>query len=180
MKIRNAVTKTDYQNIKELYLSAFPKEERPPFFLLKHKAQKGKGTFLVIEEEEQFLGFLHIALSNDLVYLAFFAMKEESRSHGYGSQALTLLKQRYAGKKILIAREKLDPAAENYAMRVRRYGFYCRNGFTDLPCEIIEAKVHYDAMSTRPVTPEEYNHLVKEWGSSWILHLVGLEMVNTK
>lgn len=180
MRIRNAVSHTDYQNIKKLFLSAFPKEERPPFFLLQRKAQKGKGLFLVLEEDSQFLGFFHLVISQDLVYLAFFAMKEEARSHGYGSQALASLKQRYTGKKILIAREQLDPSAENYALRVRRYGFYCRNGFTDLPCQIIEAGVSYDAMSTAQVQPEEYNRLVLEWGSPLLTKIVGLTMIHKK
>lgn len=176
MLIRNAVSRTDYQNIKQLFLQAFPKEERPPFFLLKNKAGKGKGTFLVIEEGKEFLGFFHLVVSDDLVYLAFFAMKAECRSHGYGSQALVQLKEHYQGRKILIAREKLDPSADNYAMRVRRYGFYCRNGFQDLPCEIIEGRVHYDAMSTAKVKPEEYNRLVQEWGSTWLTKIVVLKM----
>ena len=180
MKIRNAVTTIDYQNIKKVFLTAFPKEECPPFFLMKRKAQKRKGMLLLIEEEKQFLGFFYIIISKDLVYLAFFAMSEENRNHGYGSKALAQLKQRYEGKRILIACEKLDPSAKNYAIRVHRHNFYCRNGFIDLPCEIIEAKIHYDAMSTGPVQPEEYDRIINEWGSTWMTHFIGLQMVNTK
>lgn len=180
MKIRNAVTKIDDQNIKKLYLSAFPKEERPPFFLLKRKAAHGKGTFLVIEDENRFLGFVHLVIAEKLIYLAFFAMNEESRNQGYGSKVLQELKERYAGRSILIAREQLDPLAGNYAMRVRRYGFYSRNGFHDLPCQIIEANVHYDAMSTGPVQPEDYNQIVKDWAGPVISKIIGFKMIQTK
>ena len=62
----------------------------------------------MIEEGEQFIGFLHVVVHSDLVYLAFFAIDEACRGKGYGSQSLQLLKQRFAGKRILVAREALD------------------------------------------------------------------------
>lgn len=180
MLLRNAVSKKDYEQIKKLYVTAFPKEERAPFFLLKRKAMHQKGTFLMVEEDHVFLGFLHVILADKLLYLMFFAMQDACRNQGYGSQALHLLQERYKDKHILIAREKIDPAAKDHALRKRRRSFYQRNGFQDLPCSIIEAGVAYDSMSTGPVSPEEYNTLMKAWSSPMLARIVGLKMIPQK
>ena len=50
--------KKDYKRIKKLFISAFPPEERPPFFILKSKAEKGKGDMLSIYDGEVFIGFV--------------------------------------------------------------------------------------------------------------------------
>ena len=177
MQLRSELNQQDYQNIKRVYLSAFPKEERPPFFILRRSAEQKKGMFLVIEEEEQFIGFQHIVVHADLVYLAFFAVDDACRGKGYGSQSLQLLQKKYADKKILIARESLDPNTANYAQRVRRYGFYQRNGFHDIPCSIQEGGVVYDAMSANgDVRPEEYEALVKTWNGPLVRKLIGFSM----
>ena len=177
MQLRNELNQQDYQNIKRVYLSAFPKEERPPFSILRRSVEQKKGMFLVIEEGEQFIGFLHVVVHSDLVYLAFFAIDEACRGKGYGSQSLQHLQQRFAEKRILVAREALDADADNYAQRVRRYGFYLRNGFAEIPYSIKEGGVTYDAMSTNgDVRPEEYDDLVSNWVSPLIRKLIGFSM----
>ena len=68
MQLRNELNQQDYQNIKRVYLSAFPKEERPPFSILRRSVEQKKGMFLVIEEGEQFIGFLHAVFLNNLAH----------------------------------------------------------------------------------------------------------------
>lgn len=177
MLLRTAVSKKDYQQIHALYKSAFPIREQTPFILLKHQAQRQKGMFLMAEEDHEFLGFLHIIVYQDLVYLFFFAMDDDCRDHGYGSEALELLHKRYPGKKVLLARETLDPSSHNYEERMRRYAFYCRNGYTDLPCTITEGGITFDTMSYGGnVEPEEYNQLVRSWVGPWLAKVTPMHM----
>ncbi len=42
--------KNDYRLIKKLYISAFPRDERAPFFMLKKRAFQGKAEMLAAEE----------------------------------------------------------------------------------------------------------------------------------
>lgn len=177
MQIREATNRNDLKQIKQLYLSAFPKEERPPFSLLCHKAKQNKGTFLLLEDNQYFIGFMHVAKSNSLVYLAFFAIDNQYRGKGYGSQALALLKKNYQDIPILIAREILDPSCDNYVQREQRYHFYLNNGFVDLPYSIQEGNVIYDSMSTHPsVKPEQYMDIAHRWAGPIVSKLIGFQM----
>ena len=47
-----------WAEIKEIYMEAFPKRERKPFFVLKHSVKKGKAKIMVAMEKEQLLGFV--------------------------------------------------------------------------------------------------------------------------
>jgi ribosomal protein S18 acetylase RimI-like enzyme len=177
MQLREQLNKTDYEKIAALYVSAFPKEERLPFAVLKKKAENKKGSFLIIEEGSQFIGFMHISEGPSLVYLAFFAIDEACREKHYGSTALQMLKERYPKKTVLIARESLDPTAENYGQRVRRYGFYLRNGFQDIPYTIHECGIAYDAMSTSADTvPEQYLEAIHAWADPMTFKTIGFAM----
>ena len=79
------ITKNDYKAVKKLYLSAFPREERPPFFMLKSGVKKGSGDFFVAKDGEIFVGFAYIVTHADLAYLFYFAIDGGLRGKGYGS-----------------------------------------------------------------------------------------------
>ena len=42
--------KNEYKAVKSLFISAFPKEERPPFFILSSRAKRGKGNMLIAKD----------------------------------------------------------------------------------------------------------------------------------
>lgn len=156
--------KNDYKLVKNLYLTAFPPEERPPFFLLKWRAIRGNGQLLVAREAEEFIGFVYLIQDEQLVYLFFFAVEDCARGSGYGSKILDLVKERSRGKRIFLAREPLDDGAENNGQRIRRRNFYLRNGFEDLPIHIVEQGYRFEAMGIGgPIAPEEYDALITAW-----------------
>lgn len=77
MQLRNELNQQDYQkNIKRVYLSAFPKEECPPFY--SPQICWRKGMFLVIEEGEQFIDSSMSLFILDLVYLAFLLLMKHA------------------------------------------------------------------------------------------------------
>lgn len=157
-------SKSDYSLVKKLYRTAFPPEERQPFFLLKRRAQRGRGELLIAREDGQFIGFVYLISNDELVYLFFFAVEAQARGGGYGSRILELVKEQNRGKKIFLAREPLDERAENNDQRIRRRGFYLRNGFADWPLSIVERGYRFDTMGIGElVTPEEYDALVTHW-----------------
>lgn len=171
-------TKEDYAWVKRLYKSAFPKEERAPFYMLKRRAIQGRGELLIARKDEKLIGFAYLLTYRDLVYLFYFAIHEEVRGSGYGSRILQTLKDRYAGKRFFLAREQLDKSADNYDQRVQRHGFYLKNGLSDLPIRLKEGNVVYDVMGVNGnVTAKEYDELITSWSGRLIKKLVDMRII---
>lgn len=120
--------------IRNLYLTAFPKEERLPWWLL--RCWPGPGQLTAYYADETFCGFTFDATVGDILYVMFFAVADELRGKGCGSAVLQYLKQ--TGKTILLNVELLDETAPNYDERVRRVAFYAKNGFADTGYNIRE------------------------------------------
>lgn len=131
---------------RRMFLEAFPREERPPFFLLERAAGKPAVDFDGIYDGGLLVGLAYTVRNDEAAYLFFFAIRKESRGHGYGGQALELLKERYRGRTLFLALECMDANAENYAQRLNRHRFYEKHGLRDMPCRIREAFMTYDVM----------------------------------
>ena len=154
-----------YQNIKRLYKSAFPKEERAPFWLLMRKG----ADFWALYDGEKWVGIAHVVKNEELAYVFYLAICEKDRGKGYGRQAVEALKAHYQGGRLFLALERLDPNAENYEQRVKRHAFYQHCGLSDLPYQLKEASVVYDIMGVGgKVEPEEYRALMEGFmGKLW-------------
>ncbi len=168
--------KRDFKLVKPLFISAFPKEERPPFFMMKRGVKKANGDLLIARDGEDFVGFAYVIAGENSAYLFFLAISDNCRNNGYGSQVLSALREIYYDKSIFLAREMLDENSDNYADRVRRHGFYLRNGFRDLPVKIKEADVIYDVMGTGNVEPSDYEEIMRTWCGKFYCRLVDLRM----
>ena len=166
----------DYKDFKRLFFSAFPAEERQPYFFMKWTLKCRKGELLIAREDGCFIGFVFLVSYRDLVYLFFFAVEDGFRGRGYGSRILQLVKERCQGKRIFLAREPLDKHAENAVQRSKRWDFYMKNGFVDLPMKIIEKNYCFDTMSVGgPVTVRDYNDLVINWVGKFLRPFVSMK-----
>lgn len=171
-------TKQDYCQIRRIYNSAFPRDERAPFFLIRRRARQGRSEMLTARENGELIGFACVVTYQDLAYLFYFAIDEKQRGKGYGSRILQQLKDRYLGKRFFLAREQLDETADNYAQRVKRHEFYLKNGLEDLPLQIKEASVIYDVMGVGgAVTPEEYDTLITGWSGKLLRRMIDMRMI---
>lgn len=182
MEIRIEKTRpSEYKLIKQLFVSAFPRVERPPFRVLKKTYEKGKADMFSVYADGRFAGFCHALVGGGLVYFFYFAIKDEFRGMGVGSSVLRLVTERYDGRKLFLAIETPDENAPNYGERVRRHGFYEKNGLHDLPHFITEAGETYAVMGTGDaVSPEEYRSLVADsFGVFWS-SLHGMRMTDQK
>ncbi len=172
------ITKEYYKTAKSLYLSAFPREERPPFYLLKSREKNGKGDFFIAKDGVDFVGFAYIIPYLDTAYLYYFAVDEGLRGKGYGSAVLTELKKVYSGKRFYLAREMLDESADNLEQRVKRHEFYLKNGFVDLPIKIKEASVTFDVMGIGGVIKkEEYDAMMTAFCGKLLRKLVDMRLI---
>lgn len=159
----------EFGKIKHLYLSAFPDDERAPFSLLAGKARRSNVEWLAIFDGEMFVGFFYNVLyKEDLAYIFYFAIEDDLRGCGYGSAAMSALKRKYAEKRLFLAMEELDAAAENFAQRQRRSEFYEFNGFKNIHTKLLEGSVTYDVMAIGgTVSKAEYHHLMMGWLGWW-------------
>lgn len=126
----------------ELYEEAFPPEEKKPTAMLERLAEEGKQELLAIVEEEKglFVGLAFNTVSpnpaavfdgKETALLDFFAISPGLRGGGWGSRALKLLLERFAGKTYIFEVEMRDKTAPNAEERERRMAFYLRNGLKE-------------------------------------------------
>lgn len=170
--------KGDIKSFKSLYFSAFPKNERQPFCLLKSRAKSGRGELHIARDGETFVGFAYVITYLDMAYLFYFAIDGELRGKGYGSEILTELKRIYEGKRLFLARETLDEGADNYDQRVKRHSFYLKNGFSDLPAKIEESSVVFDVMGIGgTVKAEEYGAMMTAFCGKIIRRIAGMRLI---
>ena len=153
------------EQIKQLYRTAFPKEERAPLFTLYHKAKKEQYNFYAIVEDEEFTGLIYTMEDCGIVYVFFFAIQDEKRGQGYGSKVLAMIKDKYPNRTVTLMIEDMrETEADNYDQRIRRLKFYESNGFTQLHIYIIEAGVKYELLGTQTgVTQADFLQLMKNY-----------------
>lgn len=124
------VQKEQWKEVKEIYLEAFPKRERKPFFSLRRSVKRGKVQLLTAVEENQLLGFTAVIPYKNMIMVDYLAVSGKIRSKGTGSRIMQEVCRMFAGKKIVLLIEKEDAQAENAQQRIARRRFYVKNGFT--------------------------------------------------
>lgn len=123
------ICQNQWSDVKSIYMEAFPKAERKPFFLLKRAAQKEKSEIWVASENGVVAGFIVLIPYRDMVLVEYLAVSNMTRSKGTGSKILGEICMQYEDKRILLLIEEIDGAANNQEQRIARKRFYLKNGF---------------------------------------------------
>ena len=108
---------------------AFPECERNSLDDMYVSDTAERIEILGIYDDNAVVGFFIVRKYESIRYLAYFAVSQDKRSAGIGSQALKLLMERYPDAQIVTDFETPDDNCENNAFRLRRRDFYLRNGF---------------------------------------------------
>ena len=117
------------RNVRQMYLRAFPSEERMPFPAMVAMSKLWHTDFLEFYDGDTLCGFVYLAHNRKLVFIMFLAVDEVLRSKGYGSAILHEIRNRYSDKKLIVSIEPCDAAAPDPTLRARRKAFYSRNGY---------------------------------------------------
>lgn len=136
------------REVRELYHTAFPKEEQLPFWLLSASAYMRGVELSCYFDADHLVGFAHVTRYRSIVFVMFFAVSDAVRGMGYGSAILAHLRAQNEGLCVVLNVEPLDPSAENYEERERRMRFYEKNGFYDTGYEIDEVGGTFNVLST--------------------------------
>ena len=134
------------KEIKSLYISAFPSEERPPVFYFFLMAEKPNVELYAFYDNNKFIGFTNLLYYEDICYIFFLAIAKKERNKGYGTQILNLIKEMNPNKVLIICFEEVDPKYIDFEIRKRRENFYLRNGFKPNDLKTCEYGVRYDTV----------------------------------
>ncbi len=124
---------TSYLETKSLFLSSFPNSERVPFWIL-YLASRLKQKLIEFKayyEDGVFCGFTYIIKQKDFVFVLYFAINDKLRSRGYGSKILSLIAEKEKHNNMFLAIESVRVKSENSEYRLKRQGFYFKNGYCD-------------------------------------------------
>ena len=138
----------------DLYLRAFPEEERLPWALI-HLLSLRRGVDLVAWWDEpadptQAASTDPSALTwtvrrpgSRLLYLFYLAVDDAVRGRGLGTRLLAELQYRHPGCSIVLDIEPVIAEADNAEQRRRRLAFYERAGFRDTGYAVLDSTGEY-------------------------------------
>ena len=161
MILRNTIDPQDLNEIHELYLTAFPQNERKPFPIILQKCKENSMEILKIEDDDgSFIGLVIMILYKDLAILDYFAIDTPKRNKGFGSQVLSMLNRRYSDRRMILEIEDPDAPSDNTSERIRRKAFYLRNHMTLMPFKVNLFTVEMLILTNgKDVTFEEYHDI---------------------
>ena len=119
-------------DLRALYESAFPDEERIPWDDLLRLVREMPLEFAEYRDGEGLMGLTIVYPRPRLSWFWYFAVPEEKRGRGIGQRILAALLARYEGRSaVLDMEDPAQPGAPNPEQRRRRAAFYRRNGFRE-------------------------------------------------
>ena len=65
------ICQSQWNDVKNIYMEAFPKEERKPFFFLKRAVRKGKSEIWVASESDVVAGFIVLIPYHDMILVEY-------------------------------------------------------------------------------------------------------------
>ena len=130
MKIINKKNdENEIKKIKNLYYSAFPKNELLNFdIFFSNNTFKGIKIF-AFYDKTIFVGFAIITSKLKISNILYLAIESELRGKGYGTQVLKNISNFYQNNRIVVDVEDPDKTEINKEERLKRIKFYLNSGF---------------------------------------------------
>lgn len=155
------------EDIKQLYMDAFPFEERIPFYIMVSVGNDRGVEFLSIYDDDTWLGFIHTLVGEKLSYIFYFAIDGSLRQSGYGSKIIREYKKIHP--KLSLAIEPIEEDSDNIKQRKKRLAFYKKNGFETLDTRVVEMGVEFELMGAKgmEIKENDYKSLVKKFFDSF-------------
>ena len=155
------------EEIKQLYMDAFPFEERVPFYIMLLVGNDRGVEFLSIYDDDTWLGFIHTLVGEKLSYIFYFAIDSSLRQSGYGSKIIREYKKIHP--KLSLAIEPIEDNSDNIRQRKKRLEFYEKNGFETLDTRVVEMGVEFELMGAKgmEIKESDYKSLVKKFFDSF-------------
>lgn len=118
----------DLEQLQQLYLTAFPDNERSPLELLLTDSSDCSEIY-AFYDCDIFCGFVSLLTYGDITHIIYFAVNDKLRGQGFGSGILQCLEALKSKARIVADIEAQIPDAPNLELRKNRKKFYLKNGF---------------------------------------------------
>jgi len=162
-------TNCGMKGYRELYESAFPREEQIPFEQLITLTDYQEFDFTAWMSGEHLIGMTIVLQLPKVNWFWYFAVVEQARGQGIGQHILTLIKQRYSNAPLVLDMESPQQPSTNHEQRLRRREFYRRNGFSDTDTLKTYDGVDYTIMvaGEGTFTQADYDRLITHLHRYW-------------
>lgn len=138
---------------RDLFESAFPDEERPPFGELKHR-NKQKFHFMVAtnesDESDEFVGILSYWTFEEFVYIEHFAIDEDLRNQGLGKAVFLNFLSQQTQQVVLEVEHPHDEISDH------RIDFYSSMGLFTNPQDYLQPSYHGDQVTVPMIIMTKY------------------------
>ena len=160
------VTGKNARAVKSIYLEAFPKEERMPFWTMRLLDKLPATQLLAFYDGAVLCGFAYLGVEGDVVFLMFLAVDQTLRSRGYGSAILQVLRERYPRHRHVVSIEMCSQNAPNRDQRLRRKAFYLNNGYEETGWQITLSKVPQEVLAANgEFDPQELQRFFQKYSN---------------
>jgi len=122
--------KQGFNDIKNLYSTAFPRQEQAPLAFIINQTKKDTVRFDAYYDGDVFVGLTYCISFQDMTYLWYLATRSDLHSKGYGTQIMQHLGKIYPNNRIVLNLDVQDENASDSDIRKRRKEFYIKNGYT--------------------------------------------------
>jgi len=171
--------KKGFDQIKQLYQSAFPKQEQASLAFLINQTKKNTVRFDAFYDGDVFVGITYTISFEDMTYLWYLAISPEFRGKGYGSQIMQQLPKIYPNNRIVLNLVVQDEFASDSEIRKKRKAFYISNGYTTAEYSCTFNRNHLDVMSTGGnVTANEFLSIFKPYFGPIMYFLAKPKIIN--
>lgn len=161
------------EQVKSLYESAFPAEEKKPFAKMEELAREGKMELTAIVDGN-WVGLAFFMVSEKTVLLDYFAISDALRGGGYGSKAVGMIMEKFQNRKLIFEIEMEDALAANARERSRRKAFYLRCGMKETGVFANVYHTDFELLTADgQLRYEEYEDMLR-----YILGTKGMEAIN--
>jgi len=116
--------------IEELYQRSFPENERRPLAPLLQDTS-GSSEVISFYDNTLFCGFACLLTQQNITHIIYFAIDDNLRGKGYGSAALTAMRELKPVNRIIVDIEMEEKYSLNNEQRKKRKTFYLRNGYIE-------------------------------------------------
>lgn len=159
MKLREV---TNIHEVKQIYQEHiaidFPASERPPLAFFMRMHEQSVSSLYLCEEDGEAVAYAAFREEDGYILLNYFAVHENQRGKGIGSEFLREIGKLFADKKgILVEAEHMGYAVDkaDEIVRKKRIAFYERCGYVCLhDIDLLLFNIHYQIL-VKPLSEDK-------------------------
>ena len=153
-----------FEHVAQLQTTAFPPDECWTMDEILELVENPRIEYKTFWNGDQLCAIMFYDTGDTMVYLFYLAVSPELRSQGFGARLLRWIREAHPNHSIVLNIESPYVGTENEDQRLRRLGFYERNGFHRVPVRLKDDTGLYDILTSEGFDGSEYLALIEELG----------------